>query len=65
MVVLTTFHHFERSLSFKAGIRIRGTDEYLETSIVPKYTEVFSVEQWFDDFDSIVLFDLHFVDAGD
>jgi len=56
-IVLTTLQHFTKSIIFKARIRVRGAENYVETSIVPKAPNVFSVEQWSDDLDSIILFD--------
>ena len=60
IIILTTLQHYTKSIIFKAKIRIKGTENYVETSIVPKAPNVFSVEQWNDDIDSIILFDFRF-----
>jgi hypothetical protein len=57
-IILTTVQHFTKPVIFKAKIRIKGNKNYVETSIVPKAPHVFSVEEWRDDIDSIILSDL-------
>ncbi|WP_407483151.1 hypothetical protein [Elizabethkingia meningoseptica] len=56
-IILTTVQHLKETISFKAKIRIKGSHQYMETSIVHKAPNVFSVEQWQDDIDSIILYD--------
>ncbi len=60
LIILTTIQHFKQPIIFKAKIRIKGSEKYIETSIVPKAPNVFSVEQWRDDIDSIMLSDFKF-----
>lgn len=55
MIILTTVHHLEVAFIFDAKIRIRGSTDFIETSITPKHPNVFSVEQWRDDIDYILL----------
>jgi len=55
MIILTTVHHLEVAFIFDAKIRIRGRTDFIETSITPKHPNVFSVEQWRDDIDYIIL----------
>ena len=57
MVVLKTVHHLEKPIIFKAKIKIKGRPDYIETSIVNKYPNVVSIEQWNDEIESIILFD--------
>lgn len=58
--ILTTVQHFKNPIIFKAKIRLKGSNNYIETSIVPKIPNVFSVEQWNDPLDSIILSDFKF-----
>ncbi len=60
LTILSVFHQFKKPILFKAKIRIQGTKNYTETSVVPKSSGVISVEQWQDDIDSIVLYDFKF-----
>ncbi|KIA89088.1 hypothetical protein [Kaistella jeonii] len=62
LVILTTVQNFTKPIIFKAKIRIKGNNEYVETSIVQKAPHVFSVEQWQDPIDSIILSDFKFTD---
>ncbi len=57
LIILTTLHHLTTPITFKAKIKIKGDTNYRETSIVKKIPNVFSVEQWQDDIDSIFLYD--------
>lgn len=57
LVILTTVQNLNKPIIFKAKIRIKGNNDYLETSIVPKAPNIFSVEQWQDPVDSIILSD--------
>ena len=57
IIVLTTVQHLKKPIIFKAKIKIKGKDDYFETSIVPKHPNVFSVEQWNDEIESIFLYD--------
>lgn len=57
LIILTTLHHLTAPITFKAKIKIKGDRNYRETSIVKKIPNVFSVEQWQDDIDSIFLYD--------
>ena len=61
IVVLTTVHHLEKPITFKANIKIKGKSEYIETSVVDKYPNVFSIEQWQDEIETIVLYDFEIV----
>lgn len=56
-IVLTTVHHFDKSIFFKAKIRAKGKESYVETSIVEKIPNIFSIEEWRDDIEDIVLYD--------
>lgn len=60
LIILTTLQHFTKPIIFEAKIRLKGTEKYIETSIVPKGSNVFSVEQWNDDIDSIIISNLKF-----
>ncbi len=55
LIILTTVQHFTKPIIFKAKIKIKGSNNYTETSIVPKGPNVFSVEQWRDEIESIKL----------
>jgi hypothetical protein len=55
MTILTTVHHLEVPFTFDAKIRIRGRNDFIETSITYKHPNIFSVEQWHDDIDYIIL----------
>ena len=57
LVVLTTVHHLKNPIIYKAKIKIKGKKNYIETSIVTKYPNVFSVEQWQNEIESIILYD--------
>ena len=57
IVVLTTVHHLEESMTFKAKIKIKGRKDYIKTSIVDKYPNAISIEQWQDDIESIMIYD--------
>lgn len=61
LVVLQTVHHLEKAIAFKAKIKIKGRTEYIETSIVDIYPNVFSVEQWQDEIENIILYDFEIV----
>ena len=61
LVVLTTVHHLESSMIFKAKIKINGSENYIETSIVTIHPNVLSIEQWQDEIDSIILYDFAIV----
>ena len=58
IIVLTTLQHFTFPIIFKAKIRLKGKSDYIETSIVQVQPNVFSFEQWQNDIDSIILYDL-------
>ncbi|MEN8122025.1 MAG: hypothetical protein ABFS35_16870 [Bacteroidota bacterium] len=62
IVVLTTVHHLLKSMTFKAKIKIKGRNKHIETSIVTKHPNVFSIEQWQDDIESIILYDFEIVE---
>jgi hypothetical protein len=36
LIILTTLQHFTKPIIFEAKIRLKGTEKYIETSIVPK-----------------------------
>jgi len=57
VIILTTLHHFEKAISFKAKIKIKDREDYIETSILTKHPNVISIEQWKDDIESIILYD--------
>ena len=57
IIVLTTIHHFKNSITFKAKIKLKGSDNYNKTSIVEKFPNVLSIEQWQDEIESIILYD--------
>lgn len=61
LVVLTTVHHLENSMTFKAKIKIKGRKDYVETSIETKHPNVFSIEQWQDEIESIVLYEFEII----
>jgi hypothetical protein len=61
IIVLTTIHHLEKPITFKAKIKIKGISEYIETSIVDIYPNVISIEQWQDEIESIFLYDFKIV----
>lgn len=60
LIILTTVQHFTKPIIFKAQIKIKGNNDYVETSIVPKGPNVFSVEQWRDEIESIILSNFKF-----
>ena len=62
LVVLTTVHHLENSIIFKAKIKIKGRTDYIETSIVDKHPNVYSIEQWQDEIETIILYDFQIID---
>jgi len=57
IIILTTVQHLKSPITFKAKIKIKGGTKYYETSIVKKIPNVFSVEQWRDDIESVFLYD--------
>lgn len=62
VIVLTTLHHLENPMTYKAKIKIKGRNDYMETTIKTKYPNVFSVEQWQDDIESIVIYDFRIIE---
>ncbi len=61
-IVLNTLHHLKDPIIFKARIKIKGFSEEVETSIVSIPPNALSVEQWRDDIEYIVLYDLKVYD---
>lgn len=62
LIILTTVQHFTKPIIFKAKIKVKGNNSYTETSIVPKGPNVFSVEQWRDEIQSIKLSSFKYVE---
>ncbi len=60
-IVLITINHLEKPITFKAKIKYKGTQKYKETSILDKYPNVLSIEQWQDEIESIILYDFKIV----
>lgn len=54
---LITIQKTGKKMNFNAKIRLKGTSNYIATSIMPSQNNVTSVEQWKDAIDSIILFD--------
>ena len=61
ITVLTTVHHLKRPITFKAKIKYRGSKKFVETSIVEKVQHAFSIEQWQDEIEQIILFDFQYL----
>jgi len=58
--LLTVIHKLEKSIIYKAKIKIKGRQDLVETSIHPCYPNVISVEQWRDDIEKIELYDFKY-----
>ncbi|MBN1637359.1 MAG: hypothetical protein JW866_00205 [Ignavibacteriales bacterium] len=61
IVVLVIVQHFEKAIIFKAKIKIKGSIGYKETSITEKNPNVFCIEQWQQDIESIFLYDFEVI----
>ena len=54
-VILVLVHKFEKSLIYKARIKIIGRNDFIETTIHRSTPNAISVEQWKDDIEEIEL----------
>ncbi len=59
--LLTVIHKLDKPIIYKARIKIKGRNGFLETSIHPCYPNVVSVEQWQDKIELIELYDFKFI----
>jgi hypothetical protein len=62
-LALTTKNPFSKDLKFRALARLKGRNDYFETSIVPVKSALFGVELWQDPIEELVLFEFKLVDG--
>lgn len=61
-ILLTLIHKLDKPIIYKAKIKIKGTEEFITTSIHPCYPNVISVEQWSSDIEMIELYDFELIE---
>ena len=61
-LILTTKNPFPKDLTFRALARLKGREDYFETSIVPVKSGLLSFELWQDPIEELVLFDFKLTD---
>ena len=61
-VMLMTRNPYAKNLKFRALMRVKGSKDYVETSIVPVYHGLFGVELWQDPIEELILFDFRLVE---
>jgi len=61
-ILLKVVHKLEKPIIFKAKIKIKGRQNFIETSIYPSHPNVISVEQWKDDIEKIELYDFKYLE---
>ncbi len=59
-ILLTVVHQLKKPIIYKAKIKIKGRQEFVETNIHPCFPNVISVEQWGDDIEKIELYDFKY-----
>ena len=60
-LILITQNPFTKDLKFRAAMRLKGSKDYVETSIVPVIGGLFGAELWQDPIEELVLFDFKLV----
>ena len=56
-LILSTKNPFPKDLKFRALGRLKGREDYFETSIVPVKSGLFGIELWQDPIEELILFD--------
>jgi hypothetical protein len=60
--LLATKNPFKKDLKFRALARLKGRQEYFETTIVPVKSGLFGIEHWQDPIEELVLFEFALVE---